>query len=157
MRRLGSVAPGQLVMSVQGNNELSTWSVESSSRQSCVTCSGSQHSVTCFSLLSPDRFITGGTDTRLRYWSLSSTGPLESVSLGEGGSTGVSRKLVEGVQVYSELGGGGRSRSRETESGGGRITADTQHVDWITDMTLCHTQQTLLLTASNDGVIKLWK
>ena len=161
VRRLGSAAAGQLVMAVQGNNEVSVWGVESSSRQSCVMSQGSQHSVTAFSLLSQDRFITGGTDCKLRYWQLS--GPLESVTLGQADQqqavTSLTSKLVEGCQVYSEVGraASGRGRGEGESGGGGRITADIQHVDWVTDMTLCHTQQTLLVTASNDGVIKLWK
>ena len=52
--------------------------------------------------------------------------------------------------------GGGRGEG-DGGGGGGRIQADIQHTDLVTDMTLCQTQQTLLVTASNDGVIKLWK
>ena len=72
VRRLGSVGPGKLAMAVEGNNELGIWDVESSSRQKKVVSnsSGSQHSVTCFNVLSKDRFITGGTDCKLRFWQL---------------------------------------------------------------------------------------
>ena len=94
-------------MSVQGNNELGVWSVESSSRQiSLSTAPAPQHSVTAFSFLSPDspeRLITGGTDCKLRYWTLSP--PLESTTLGqtEGAVHGLTSRLVEGAQVYSEV------------------------------------------------------
>ena len=89
-------------MSVQGNNELGVWSVESSSRQVSLTAPAPQHSVTAFTFLSPDRVITGGTDCRLRYWTLSP--PLESTTLGqtEGAVASLSSKLVEGSQVYTE-------------------------------------------------------
>merc|ERR550517_59223 len=102
VRRLGSVGPGQLAVSVQGNNELGVWSVESSSRQTAITSPAQQHSVTAFSFLSPDRIITAGTDCKLRSWSLSP--PLEVLTLGqtEGGVHGVTSRLVEGAQVYSE-------------------------------------------------------
>ena len=65
--------------------------------------------------------------------------------------TGVTSKLVEGCQEYTEVSG---AKGGKGKSGGG---GDFQHTNTITDMTLCQTQQTLLVTASNDGVIKLWK
>ena len=145
-------------MSVQGNNEAGAWCLESSSRQSCMMSSsgGSQHSVTCFSVISPDRVITGGSDCKLRYWQL--VQPQEVVTLGqqENNVAPVTNKLVQGCQMFTESGGGARGGRGESEAGG-RITADIQHTDWLTDMTLCHTQQPILVTASNDGVIKLWK
>ena len=164
MRRLGSVGPGQLAVSVQGNNEVGVWSVESSSRQTALTSPAPQHSVTAFSFLSPDRIITGGTDCKLRYWTLSQ--PLECLTLGqtEGAVHSVTSRLVGGAQVYTEVGGtrGGRAgggRAEGEAGGGARLVADIQHTDGVTDLCLVNTQrnQTLLVTASNDGVIKLWK
>ena len=103
VRRLGSVGPGQLAVAVQGNTELGVWSVESSSRQTALTSSAQQHSLTAFSFLSPDRVITAGTDCKLKYWSLSS--PQECLTLGqtEGAVHGLTSRLVEGAQVYSEV------------------------------------------------------
>ena len=157
------MGPGQLAVSVQGNNEVGLWSVESSSKQAALTSPAPQHSVTTFSFLAQDRLITGGTDCRLRYWSLSQ--PLECVTLGQaegGGAHSVSSKLVEGAQVYTEVAGvrPGRSARAEGEGGAGaRLVTDIQHTDSVTDLCLVNTQrhQTLLVTASNDGVIKLWK
>ena len=164
MRRLDSMGPGQLVMSVQGNNEVGLWNVESSSRQTCVmsAASGAQHSVTAFSMMEQDRFITGGTDCKIRYWSLAPTPETLTLGQSEANVSSLSSKLVEGSQVYTEVGPGGRAASggrggRADGDGGGRIQADGQHSDWVTDMTLCRTQQTLLVTASNDGVVKIWK
>ena len=73
----------------------------------------------------------------------------------------MSSKLVEGCQVYTELGlgqgAGARGRTKEAgEAGGQRISAEIGHTDWLTDMILCQSQQTLLVTASNDGVMKIW-
>ena len=72
VRRLGSVGPGKLAMAVEGNNELGIWDVESSSRQKKVVSNSSvsEHCVTCFSVLSKDKFITGGTDSKLRSWQI---------------------------------------------------------------------------------------
>lgn len=98
-----------------------------------------------------------------RCWSL---GPQsECVTLGSESGTGaasVTSKLVEGCQVYTELAGAGdrpgSRRNKEAGEGGGqRISAEIGHTDWVTDMILCQSQQTLLVSASNDGVMKIWK
>ena len=82
----------------------------------------------------------------------------ECVTLGSDlGMASVTSKLVEGCQVYTEL-VGDRERAKETGEGGGqRISAEIGHTDWVTDMILCQSQQTLLVSASNDGVMKIWK
>ena len=71
----------------------------------------------------------------------------------------VTSKLVEGCQVYTELAGDrpGSRRAKEAGEGGQRISPETGHTDWVTDMILCQSQQTLLVSASNDGVMKIWK
>ena len=48
--------------------QVGVWSIESSSRQSCVQSGqgGAQHSVTSLALVSGEKFITGGTDCRIR-------------------------------------------------------------------------------------------
>ena len=97
-----------------------------------------------------------------RCWSL---GPQsECVTLGSesgAGAASVTPKLVEGCQVYTESGTGDRPGSRRNkeagEGGGQRISAEIGHTDWVTDMILCQSQQTLLVSASNDGVMKIWK
>ena len=72
-------------------------------------------------------------------------------------TSSVTSKLVEGCQVYTEL-VGDRKRAKEAGEGGGqRISAEIGHTDWVTDMILCQSQQTLLVSASNDGVMKIWK
>ena len=43
----------------------------------------------------------------------------------------------------------------DQQTGGGEDQADCQLSDWVTDLTLCLTQQTLLVTASNDGVVNM--
>ena len=74
-----------------------------------------------------------------------------------GAASSVTSKLVEGCQVYTEL-VGDRKRAKEAGEGGGqRISAEIGHTDWVTDMILCQSQQTLLVSASNDGVMKIWK
>ena len=98
-----------------------------------------------------------------RSWSL---GPQsECLTLGsdpgEGVTSSVTSKLVEGCQVYTELVGDrdrlGSRGAKEPGEGGQRISPETGHTDWVTDMILCQSQQTLLVSASNDGVMKIWK
>ena len=57
-------------------DQVGVWSIESSSRQSCVqsgqhsvqhnVTSGAQHSVTSLALVSGEKFLTGGTDCKIR-------------------------------------------------------------------------------------------
>jgi len=157
-RLVGGAKPGQLLVSVQGNNEVGVWSVESGSRQQAVWASTapplaishpSQHSVCCMAMAGTG-LITGGTDCKVRYWHL--THPQDSSVVGADYTHTVRTRLVEGTEVFVE---GGRGRGSREE--GGRIQADIQHTDWVTDMALCQTTQNLLVTASNDGVIKVWK
>jgi len=157
-RLVGGSKPGQLLVSVQGNNEVGIWSVESGSRQQAVWASSapplaishpSQHSVCCMTMAGAG-LITGGTDCKVRYWHL--THPQESSVVGADYTHTVRSRLVEGTEVFVE---GGRGRGAREE--GGRIQADIQHTDWVTDMAVCQTTQSLLVTASNDGVIKVWK
>ena len=87
---------------------------------------------------------------------------LESECVTLGSDLGTASKLVEGCQVYTELVGdrdrlGSRGVKELGEGGGQRISAETGHTDWVTDMILCQSQQTLLVSASNDGVMKIWK
>ena len=82
---------------------------------------------------------------------------LESECVTLGSDLGTASKLVEGCQVYTEL-VGDRKRAKETGEGGGqRISAEIGHTDWVSDMILCHRQQTLLVSENNDGVMKIWK
>ena len=50
------------------SGQVSVWSIESSSRQSCVQSGqgGAQHSVTSLGLVSGEKFLTGGTDCKIR-------------------------------------------------------------------------------------------
>ena len=48
--------------------QVGVWSIESSSRQSCVQSGqgGAQHSVTSLALVTGEKFLTGGTDCKIR-------------------------------------------------------------------------------------------
>lgn len=98
--------------------------------------------------------LTGGTDCRLRYWHLPA--PQESFVIGAESAQQpqVKARLVEGTEVLVE---GGKVMGRQTKEEGVRLLAEVQHTDWVTDLTTCETTQTLLVSSSNDGCIKVWK
>ena len=71
---------------------------------------------------------------------------------------------------------GGKVGARQVKEEGVRLTAEVklpslivkliypksclmqvQHTDWVTDLAICETTQTLLVSSSNDGCIKVWK
>ena len=85
----------------------------------------------------------------------------------------VKARLVEGTEVLVE---GGKVGARQVKEEGVRLTAEVklpslivkliypkscllqvQHTDWVTDLATCETTQTLLVSSSNDGCIKVWK
>ena len=84
----------------------------------------------------------------------------------------VKARLVEGTEVLVE---GGKVGARQVKEEGVRLTAEVklpslivkliypsclmqvQHTDWVTDLAMCETTQTLLVSSSNDGCIKVWK
>ena len=81
----------------------------------------------------------------------------------------VKARLVEGTEVLVE---GGKVGGRQAKEEGVRLTAEVkspsrilhkmclpqvQHTDWVTDLAMCETTQTLLVSSSNDGCIKVWK
>ena len=87
----------------------------------------------------------------------------------------VKSRLVEGTEVLVET---SRQGARQGKEEGVRLAAEVgvlvlgtlvlpwwwwmlvtvvqvQHTDWVTDLALCETTQPLLVTASNDGCIKV--
>lgn len=109
--------------------------------------------------------LAGGTDQRLRFWNLES--PTESYLAIPapndplvGNSLSYEQRLIDGTSVVYET-----TRVRQVPSTGkgdevpraGPEPSPPGHRDCITDLTLCKASQCFLLTASRDGVIKVWK
>ncbi|XP_075209888.1 vacuolar protein sorting 15 isoform X2 [Lycorma delicatula] len=170
--------PSWLISSVQGNNEIGMWNIESGSRQLVLWPSNApplsntqlnDQSMFALYAANVDRtpfLLSGGTDHRVRYWVLDS--PNESYMAIHGGSdtpgqTSFSYKsrLVDGTNIVQEV----QSRVGSSRSGGnseelpraGPDPPPTGHHDTISDIALCHASQCFLLTGSRDGVIKVWK
>jgi len=162
VRRLADTGrPGCLLVSVQGNNEVGVWNLESGSRQQVLWAStapplaaaqASQHSA-CALLASGNCVVSGGTDCRLRWWDMAT--PTNSFVMACDSQPSYRTKLVDGTEVIQEV--TGRGRGGRSEDGVTRLEAERCHTDWITDVVFCQTTQNLLVTGANDGVIKVWK
>jgi len=158
VRRLTpGLSNGQVLVSVQGNNEVGCWNLESGSRHQALWASAaaplslaqpSQHSILAMRM-SGKGLITGGTDCKLRFWNMSA--PAESAVIGTEGSYSYRPRLVDGTEVLQET---GRSHRKAED---GKLQVDIQHQDWVTDILIAQTTQKLLITSGNDGVIKIWK
>ncbi|XP_018329607.1 phosphoinositide 3-kinase regulatory subunit 4 [Agrilus planipennis] len=167
-----------IISSVQGNNEISMWNLETGFRQ-CVLWGSSSpplskthminHSVCAMLSGCIDRsgfLLAGGTDQRVRFWNLHS--PTESCLVIPSPNDNISgtpltykHRLIDGTSVIQEvvgqcLGRGTGSKSDEVPRAGPE-PPPPGHRDCISDIALCKASQCFLLTASRDGVIKIWK
>lgn len=108
--------------------------------------------------------LAGGTDQRVRLWDLES--PCETYLAIHApndpllGSTPTYKsRLVDGTLVVHEVEpGNSRSSSKGEEvQRVGPEPPSAGHKDCISDIALCKASQCFLLSASRDGVIKVWK
>ncbi|XP_030749901.1 phosphoinositide 3-kinase regulatory subunit 4 [Sitophilus oryzae] len=167
-----------LMSSVQGNNEISMWNLETGSRQKVLWGSttpplsklqhGTQqttHSVCAMLGGCIDRspfLLSGGTDQRLRFWNLES--PTESylaipAAIDAPGTTLTYRsRLIDGTDVIYEEASNTRPKDKTEEvPRAGPEPPSAGHRDCISDITMCKASQCFVITSSRDGVIKVWK
>lgn len=162
-----------MVSAVQGNNEVSMWDVETEARQMTLWAStapplsqtqASNHATLGFYVTGPEGspiMITAGSDSRIRYWDLSN--PLNNyIVVGAADDfvnpTVVSYRsqLIDGTEVVKEM----YSKPRQANDDLPRRGPDSPpagHLDSIGDIAVYQTSQWLLVSASKDGVIKVWK
>ncbi|KAG5888474.1 hypothetical protein JTB14_022104 [Gonioctena quinquepunctata] len=162
-----------VLSSIQGNNEISMWNIETSFRQKVLWGStspplskqGTTHSVCAMLAGCIDRspfLLAGGTDQRLRFWDLES--PSESylampaASDPPGTALSYRSRLIDGTLVIYEEAGPVRKvdRGEEIPRPGPEPPA-AGHRDCISDIAMCKASQCFLVTSSRDGVIKVWK
>ncbi|XP_066254532.1 phosphoinositide 3-kinase regulatory subunit 4 [Euwallacea similis] len=169
-----------LISSVQGNNEISMWNLESGSRQKVLWGSTTpplsklshanqqtSHSVCAmyasYGCIDRSPFLlSGGTDQRLRFWNLAS--PSESYlalpAAGDPLGTTLSyrSRLIDGTDVvYEESANTLPKDKTEDVPRGGPESPPAGHKDCISDIILCKGSQYFTITASRDGVIKVSK
>ena len=70
----------------------------------------------------------------------------------EGGKVGARQAKEEGVRLTSEV-----KLELVLAIPMKSASLQVQHTDWVTDLAMCETTQTLLVSSSNDGCIKVWK
>lgn len=124
--------------------------------------------------------ISGGSDRRLRYWDLESHVNSHIVVTAAHDNLNPSHlvyktRLLDGVNVVEEkqtrprtassgpgsrgsgAGSGSAASSNEETPRPGPEQPPAGHQDWISDVILCQASQCFLVSASCDGVIKVWK
>ena len=164
-----------IVASFEGNNEVSMWDLETSANRQTLWASRhpplSQSQVshdTVLTLLPSDQesktfFLTGGTDRRIRLWDLrqpnmssivasAASDNLEHVALK------YNNRLIDGTEVIYETYEKKRSNiSYDEHPRKGAGEAPSGHQNCISDIALTRLPQNFLISASTDGVVKVWK
>ncbi|XP_014671678.1 PREDICTED: phosphoinositide 3-kinase regulatory subunit 4-like [Priapulus caudatus] len=165
-----------VLSSVQGNNEVSMWNVETSARQMALWAStapalstkqASRHSVHSM-YIGPSGtrsyMLTAGSDMRIRYWDLAyaaksfivcgaANDPVNQTSVS------YRSQLIDGTEVVQEMYNKVRRAAPAMEDmpRSGPEAPPVGHHDIISDINVCQASQPLIISASRDGVIKLWK
>ncbi|KAJ8911373.1 hypothetical protein NQ315_014204 [Exocentrus adspersus] len=158
-----------VLSSVQGNNEISIWNIETGFRQSVLWGStapplsktGSTNSVCAMLSGYNDNVpfvLAGGTDQRLRFWNLENPAgsylAIPAASDPSGIKLMYHNRLIDGTQVaYEELG----ETKQKDECRTGPEPPPAGHKDCISDVVLCKASKCFLITSSRDGVIKIWR
>eukprot|EP00117_Sycon_ciliatum_P044025 scpid12036/ scgid31808/ Phosphoinositide 3-kinase regulatory subunit 4 len=167
--------PWCLISSAGANNEVSLWNMETSSR-SQVFCSGaplatnrsSNHFIRSFCVhhsLGGNALMLGGSDRRVRLFNMANQ--LESrlllppvlVTDQEVTTAKYRKHQLDGISVVQELVQTTvKTDTKATEEHHKPRPPAVGHLDAITGMAVAHAGgQNFLLTASRDGVLKVWK
>ncbi|XP_040103086.1 phosphoinositide 3-kinase regulatory subunit 4 [Oryx dammah] len=102
--------------------------------------------------------LTAGSDMKIRFWDLAY--PERSyVVAGSTGSPSVSyyRKVIEGTEVVQEIQNKQKVGPSDDGPRRGPESLPVGHHDIITDVATFQTTQGFIVTASRDGIVKVWK
>ncbi|CAG0883408.1 unnamed protein product [Darwinula stevensoni] len=176
-----------VISSYGGNNEVACWDLETQSRQVTFWASShaaplsytqiSPHGITGLHVnqsVSNPFCLLGSTDMRLRLWNLAAPSSTSHLVLSAGNDhlssipPSYHSRLIEGGEVVWEdlhpridpshpKQPDSPSKEDSNVSNGGMEIIPSGHQDSITDVAVIKASQTLILTTSNDGVIKVWK
>jgi WD40 repeat protein len=173
--------PPSLISAVSGNNEVSVWDMETATRRQMLWASPAppfgemtdkphqQESVrgltTCVFDDHPV-ILTGGTDRIVRLWNLRDPDRcccvvkpkyLKRIQFD------YQFKVIEGVEVTKEITQSVMSSSGDPSSPDGLPPPEASshqhsHIDFVTDLSVVpYKNQQFIVSASRDGVLKLWK
>ena len=165
-----------IISSMQGNNEVSFWDLETGSRQKTLWAStapplsqtkATNHSVNglYFGKTDSNSFLlAAGSDMRVRYWDLDYAANSQLITGAASdppqNPTAVSyrSRLIEGTEVVQETYGKLKSQTEDQQQPRkGPEAPPTGHHDIITDVNVCQPSQCFMITSSRDGVVKVWK
>uniref|UniRef100_A0A8C9WD16 non-specific serine/threonine protein kinase n=1 Tax=Scleropages formosus TaxID=113540 RepID=A0A8C9WD16_SCLFO len=163
-----------VIAAVQGNNEVSMWDMETGDRKFTLWASTapplsemqpsphSVHGIYCSPADGNPLLLTAGSDMRIRFWDLAY--PERSYIVAGGASDSLhcpsvfyNRKIIEGTEVVQEIHSKQKSGSTEDVPRRGPESLPVGHHDIITDIATFQTTQGFIVTASRDGIVKVWK
>ncbi|XP_013910839.1 PREDICTED: phosphoinositide 3-kinase regulatory subunit 4 [Thamnophis sirtalis] len=159
-----------VIAAVQGNNEVSMWDMETGDRRFTLWASSapplselqpsshSVHGIYCSPADGNPILLTAGSDMKIRFWDLAY--PERSyIVAGSSSSPSVSyyRKIIEGTEVVQEIQNKHRMGPTDETPRRGPESLPVGHHDIITDVATFQTTQGFIVTASRDGIVKVWK
>ncbi|XP_048366816.1 phosphoinositide 3-kinase regulatory subunit 4 [Sphaerodactylus townsendi] len=159
-----------VIAAVQGNNEVSMWDMETGDRRFTLWASSapplselqssphSVHGIYCSPADGNPILLTAGSDMKIRFWDLAYP---ERSYVVAGGSSGPSvsyyRKIIEGTEVVQEIQNKQKVGPTDETPRRGPESLPVGHHDIITDIATFQTTQGFIVTASRDGIVKVWK
>ncbi|XP_030300799.1 phosphoinositide 3-kinase regulatory subunit 4 isoform X2 [Calypte anna] len=159
-----------VIAAVQGNNEVSMWDMETGDRRFTLWASSapplselqpsphSIHGIYCSPASGNPILLTAGSDMKIRFWDLAY--PERSyVVAGSSNCPSVSyyRKIIEGTEVVQEIQNKQKLGPTDETPRRGPESLPVGHHDIITDIATFQTTQGFIVTASRDGIVKVWK
>uniref|UniRef100_A0A4W3GSE5 Phosphoinositide 3-kinase regulatory subunit 4 n=1 Tax=Callorhinchus milii TaxID=7868 RepID=A0A4W3GSE5_CALMI len=166
--------PSWVIAAAQGNNEVSMWDMETGDRRFTLWASSapplsemqpsahSVHGLYCSPADGNPLLLTAGSDMRIRFWDLVYPGRSYIVTGGANDalhcpSVSYSGKIIEGTEVVQEIHSKQKVGSSEDVPRRGPESLPVGHHDIITDLAAFQTTQGFIVTASRDGIVKVWK
>ncbi|XP_043922670.1 phosphoinositide 3-kinase regulatory subunit 4 [Protopterus annectens] len=163
-----------VIAACQGNNEVSMWDMETGDRRFTLWASTapplseiqpsphSVHGIYCSPADGNPILLTAGSDMRVRFWDLAS--PERSYIVAGGAndtlhcpSVSYLSKIIEGTEVVQEIHSKQKVGLAEDTPRRGPESLPVGHHDIITDIATFQTTQGFIVTASRDGIVKVWK
>ncbi|XP_053121358.1 phosphoinositide 3-kinase regulatory subunit 4 isoform X2 [Hemicordylus capensis] len=157
-----------VIAAVQGNNEVSMWDMETGDRRFTLWASSapplselqpsphSVHGIYCSPADGNPILLTAGSDMKIRFWDLAY--PERSyIVAGSSSSVSYYRKIIEGTEVVQEIQNKQKVGLTEETPRRGPESLPVGHHDIITDIATFQTTQGFIVTASRDGIVKVWK
>ncbi|NXS74382.1 PI3R4 kinase, partial [Pandion haliaetus] len=159
-----------VIAAVQGNNEVSMWDMETGDRRFTLWASSapplselqpsphSIHGIYCSPASGNPILLTAGSDMKIRFWDLAYPERSYAVA-GSPNCPSVSyyRKIIEGTEVVQEIQNKQKLGPTDETPRKGPESLPVGHHDIITDIATFQTTQGFIVTASRDGIVKVWK